>query len=222
MNERKNLQELLKELIAARGLNVDKLATSSNIPSRFISLLVEGKFKDLPSKPYVRGYLIKIAPILGVDSEVLLESYNSSVGLPSSGEKDHLPINRFALKPMNRGLIIAVAIIVILGGILIFRFNDIIGTPWIQISIPSTTTSQTIQVNGEVKPGDSVTLNSQAIYPLSDGTFQTEVLLTPGINTLQFSVKRFLGRETDLTKQINYVASTTPTATQIPTSTTTQ
>jgi cytoskeletal protein RodZ len=221
MNERKTLQELLKELIAAKGFSVDKLATLSNIPSRFINLIVEGKYKQLPSKPYIRGYLIKIAAILEVDPEMLLDSYNSSVGLPSSGNTDRLPVNRFELKPINRGWIIATAIIVILGGIIIFRFNDIVGTPEIYVNIPTTTDSQTIQVSGKVRPGDSLTLNSQTIYPMTDGTFQTSVLLTPGLNTLQFSVKRFLGRETDLVKQINYITSAT-SGTQIPTSTQTQ
>jgi hypothetical protein len=227
MNEKKTLQELLKELIAARGLSIDKLATSSNIPSRFIDLLIEGKYKELPSKPYIRGYLIKIASILEVDPEILLESYNPSLELPSSGKTDRLPVNRFALKPINRGLITAVVIIVILGGIIAFRFNDIIGTPNLQVDIPCiitqdrcTTQDQTIKVKGEVKPGDSVVLNSEAIYPASDGTFEKDVLLNPGPNTLQFSVKRFLGRETDLMKSVFY--DTQATSTQISTSTKTQ
>lgn len=220
MNERKTLQELLKELIAAKGSNADKLAASSNIPSRFINLLIEGKYKDLPSKPYIRGYLIKMASILEVNPELLLESYNSSVELPSSGKTDRLPTNRFAIKPMNRGLVTAVVIIVILVGIIAFRFNDIIGTPSIQVNVPTTTLSQTIQVTGVVQPGDSVSLNGETIYPATDGTFETSVLLSPGLNTLQFTVKRFLGRETDLTKQILY--QTQATSTQPSTSTSTQ
>ncbi len=220
MNEKKTLQELLKELIAARGLSVDKLAASSNIPSRFIKLLTEGKYKELPSKPYIRGYLIKIASILEIEPEVLIESYNSSVELPSSGKMDKLPTNRFALKPVNRGLVVAAIIIVVIGGIVIFRFNDIIGKPTLQLnSLPSITQDPTIPVSGVVKPGDSVTLNGEAIYPLSDGTFEKDVLLSPGLNTLQFSVKRFLGRETDVTEQILYQAQST--STQVSTSTTT-
>jgi cytoskeletal protein RodZ len=211
MNERKTLQELLKELIAARNLSIEKLATISNIPSRFIKLLVEGKYKDLPSKPYVRGYLIKLAPILEIDQETLIESYDSSIELPSSGKTDNLPVNRFAVKPMNRGLIAAIVIVVILVGIIAFRFNAIIGKPEIQITVPSTSQDQTLQVTGEVKPGDSVTLNGEAIYPLSDGTFEKDVLLNPGLNTLQFTVKRFLGGETDITKQVLYQTQATST-----------
>lgn len=221
MNERKDLQDLLKELMAAKGLTVDQLADSSNIPARFINSLVEGEYKELPSKPYVRGYIIKLANVLDADPMVLMESYDpSSVDLHTSGKTDHLPVNRFALKPINRGLVIAIVIIFVLAGVIIFRFNDIIGKPEIQVNVPTTTQSQTIQVTGEVKPGDTLTLNGELVYPAGNGTFQQDVSLSPGPNTLQFTVKRFLGGETNLTKQVIYQpAQPVTTSTQVSTST---
>jgi len=211
MNEKKKLDELLKELMAAKGLSVAKLASSSNIPSRFIDLLIEGRYNQLPSKPYIRGYLIKIASILGIEPEALLESYNSSVELSSSGKMDKLPINRFAFKPINRGLIVGIIIIAIIVGIIVFRFKDIMGIPTIQVNVPTTTQTQTLSVTGYVKPGDSVTLNNENVYPASDGTFEKDVLLSPGLNTLQFNVKRFLGEETNLIKYVSYDVQTTST-----------
>lgn len=208
MNEKKTLPELIQELMTARGLNVDKLAASSNIPPRFIAALVEGKYKELPSKPYIRGYLMKLAPLLEVEPEVLLKSYDSEETV-TSGKEDKLPVNRFAIKPVNRGLIAGIIILVIIVGFIIFRFNDIIGKPEIQVNIPSTTDSENLNVTGEVTPGDSVSLNGQEIYPASDGTFEQEILLNPGLNTLQFTVKRFLGRSTTLTEQVFYETTST-------------
>ncbi|MCL4405382.1 MAG: helix-turn-helix domain-containing protein [Patescibacteria group bacterium] len=205
MNEKKDLPELLKELSAARGLNVEKLAEASNIPARFVSSLLEGNYEELPSKPYIRGYIIKLAKVLDTDPDILLESYeSSSEDLRSSGVTDRLPANRFALKPINRGLLIAIVVVMIVAGVVIFRFNDIIGKPEIQANVPSITSSQTVNVTGEVKPGDTLTINGQVVYPAGNGTFEQNVSLSPGLNTLQFTVKRFLGGETVLTKQVFY------------------
>ncbi len=218
MSDKKTLQDLLKELIAARGLNTDKLAAVSNIPSRFISLILDGRYKELPSKPYIRGYLIRIASVLNVDPDMLLESYDSSVDLPTSGDKDRLPVNRFQTKQMNRGLIAAAVIVIILIGVIAFRFNDIIGIPTIQVNVPDTTQSQTLHITGEVKPGDTITLNGQSVYPASDGTFVTDIFLNPGPNNLDFVVKRFLGRSAELTKVVVYQTQTA-SSTQISTTT---
>ncbi len=206
MSDKKTLPELLKDLITARGTSADKLALSTNIPRRFINSLLEGEYRGLPSKPYIRGYLIKIASALEVDPDVLLQSYGASTDLPSSGKKDNLPVNRFALKSLNknRGLVAAAAIIILLIGVLAFRFNDIIGAPQITVNVPETTVVNPLHVTGKVKPGDQITINSEVVYPADDGSFEKDVLLERGPNTIEFDVKRFLGRETKVVKRVIY------------------
>ena len=206
MSDVKDLSELFKDLITTRGLSVDKLALSTNIPRRFINLILDGDYRDLPSKPYVRGYLIKIASVLEMDPEIFLESYSASTELSSSGKKDSLPTNRFALKPLNknRGWAIVITILVILAGIIVFRFNDIIGTPYITVDVPGMTSNNPLHVSGKIKSGDQLTVNGEVIYPTNDGLFTTDVSLDQGPNTIEFDIKRFLGRETKVMKQVIY------------------
>jgi cytoskeletal protein RodZ len=206
MSEKKDLPELLKDLVTARGLSAEKLALSTNIPRRFINALLEGKYSDLPSKPYIRGYLIKIASILETDPEVLLQSYSNSTELPTSGKKDNLPTNRFALKSFNRnrGLVAVGVIIILLLVVFVLRFNNIIGAPKITVDIPAVTSQNPLHVTGKVNPGDRLTVNGEAAYPADDGSFTKDILLERGLNSIEFDIKHFLGRETKVMKQVIY------------------
>ena len=77
--------------------------------------------------------------------------------------------------------------------------------------MPESTTEETIIVSGNVKSGDTLTLNDEVIYPDGEGFFEKRVQLEPGLNTLEFRVKRYLGRESSLTKQVFYNPEITPT-----------
>jgi sorbitol-specific phosphotransferase system component IIA len=84
------------------------------------------------------------------------------------------------------------------------RLNNILGKPEIEVSLPETTSSDTITVTGKIQPGDSLTLNNEVIYADETGRFAKEVQLEPGLNTLEFRAQRHLGRETKIIKRVYY------------------
>ena len=63
---------------------------------------------------------------------------------------------------------------------------------------------KTITVSGNVEVRDTLTLNGEVIYPNEEGFFEKRVQLEPGLNTLEFKVKRYLGQESSLIKQVFY------------------
>jgi len=206
-NETRHISELLQELMQERSISVDKLSLVTNIPRRFVVALLEGDFKRLPAKPYVRGYLARIAAAMSIDPTILLKAYKNSTEVRSSGEKDVLPVNRFAIRKANKNFIIVFLIIVIIAGFLAWRMKDILGKPSIEVGLPETTLvtrEQIIRISGTINPKDRLTLNREMIYTDEAGKFEKEVSLSPGLNTLEFNVKRFLGRETKVVKQILY------------------
>lgn len=191
----------------ARGLDASKLSDLTDVPQRFITSLVGGDFESLPSEPYIRGYLFKIASVLGTDPNLLWRSFRRSAEIRSSGAADILPINRFSLKKISGKKIwialVVVALLIFLG----FRLNSILGKPILDVSLPETTTDQTVKVAGEVTPGDTLTLNNEIVYPNEKGEFAKDIQLEPGLNILEFKVKRYLGREIRVVKQIFYQPS---------------
>ena len=199
-----NLSETLKALLDEHSVTPEKLASTTNIPLRFIVALVNGDLSKLPSAPYVRGYLKKIAPVLHTDPDELIEIYKSSDRIIRSGESDKLPDNRFNVFGINRGVAITIAIVLILTAFLIFRFDAIFGVASLEVNIPETVSEELYTVAGSITPGDQLTLNDEIIYTDETGKFEKEMMLFPGLNKLEFKVKRFLGQERTIQKQIYY------------------
>lgn len=202
--ERQNITSILKELMESKGMDAGKLSDLTDVPQRFIVSLVSGDFKNLPSEPYIRGYLFKVAGVLDADPNFLWRSFRQSSEIHSSGSADLLPANRFSLQRISSKKVWIVFIVLIVLGFLGFRVDSILGMPTLDVTLPETTTSQTINVTGKVNPGDTLTLNNEVVYPDERGQFEKEVQLETGLNTLEFRAKRFLGRETRIVKQVFY------------------
>ena len=188
----------------SKGMDAGKLSDLTDVPQRFIVSLVDGDFKNLPSEPYIRGYLFKVAGVLDADPNFLWRSFRQSSEIHSSGSADLLPINRFSLQRISSKKVWIVLVALILLGFLGFRVDSILGNPTLEVTLPETTTSQTINVTGKLKPVDPLTLDSEVIYPDKSGKFEERIQLESGPNTLEFKVKRYLGREITVVKQVFY------------------
>ncbi|MBI2592862.1 MAG: helix-turn-helix domain-containing protein [Candidatus Colwellbacteria bacterium] len=205
--EKQELSELLQRLMNLKGVDLERLAFATGIPRRFLSALINGEYDKLPGRPYVRGYLIKIASALDSSPDVLLQSYKDSVyKIKSAGTHDLMPQNRFADYSSGKNLAIISVVTIIIAGYLVFRLNDVFGVPNINFTspVPDIVRMGDVRVEGSIRPGDKLTLNSEVIYTDQDGRFEKQVSLDPGLNTLEFAVTRFLGRETRVIKQIFY------------------
>lgn len=208
MNEKNKLPKIITELMAAQEIDLEKLAYLTDIPLRFLVALQNGDLNKLPGLPYTRGYLIRIAAALNTEPEPLLRSYKELVQSSNTAkENDKLPGNRFAGKPINKnfvGLVLAIVIFLIF---IVSRFDAIMGIPTLTLSIPNSiliTKTETLKISGKINPGDILTLNKEVVYADAGGNFEEEINLSPGLNTLEFDVKKFLGKNTKFTRQVFY------------------
>lgn len=212
-DQSKNFSELLTEAMELRSLNVEKLAELTDIPIHYLVALCDGDFSKLPAIPYVHGYLTKISQVLKIDHNLLWVVYKREASLKhtkTSGPLDRLPSNRFALKPTHRKrpLIIGGIVLLIILIYAIWQLDNFIGTPKITIINPA---ADSIVVNtpsfkliGETNPKDKLTINGEEILIEKNGHFEKDFSLQPGINTIEFKVKRFLGKEAKVIKQVIY------------------
>lgn len=210
--EEKKISELLKEYADSRNMNTAKLAETSGVPERYITALVGGEFASLPPAPYVRGYLFKMAAALEARGEELWQSYKREVSPQSSGPLDRMPSNRFVIQSLSRKWVAIAGVVLILGTYLVFQLPAILGEPSLELAGYSedktyNMASSVLVLRGQVKPGDKVTLNNEAVYANAEGNFEKEILLQKGLNTVELTVSRFLGREKKMVRQFNYVAA---------------
>ena len=90
----------------------------------------------------------------------------------------------------------------------IWRANEFLGIPQIEIAVPSinnaVVNTSSVKLSGKISPRDKLSINSQEIFTDSNGYFEQEFSLQPGLNTVEFKIKRFLGKETKVVRQIIY------------------
>lgn len=202
------LSDIIIEAMKAKGLNLIRLSELTDVPENSLSLIIEEKFEKLPPAPYVHGYIIRIAQILNLDGERLWAEYlKGRSELKRPGSNDVLPQNRFHYgKFRKKTLIIAGAVIVVFGYIII-RLPGLLGTPSFSLdNIPATVTAPDLVVQGRMNPADQLLLNGQAIYPDKSGRFTETLTLQPGFNTLVFDIRKLIGQEYTVTKQVYYNA----------------
>ena len=201
---------MLTEILQDKNINLAKLAESTGISERFLKALIEEKYEKLPAAPYIRSYLFKIAEALNTDGQKLWQEYQKNAQLKKSGSSDHLPLNRFRPKPLNKKIIFAL-ILAILAGYLAFQYNFFLGKPTLSLlgqlasSINPVISDPNLKIEGRVKSGDQLMINKENAFVDENGYFQKDFSLQPGLNIVQFQIKRFLGRETTIIKQVLYL-----------------
>lgn len=204
-----SFKEILKEELKEREMTLDQLAEITEISPRYLRALVESDTDNLPPAPYIRGYLQKIADALSVDFSMLWKYYENDQAIKKSGSTDTLPLNRFALKPINKTALVFVAVFVVALALFFPTLVDFFGRPSFEILTPleemSFSDVDHATISGKVKrPQDTVYINNTEVPVGEDGSFSKDVPLSEGANSFEVLVRRFLGRETTGTRNIFY------------------
>lgn len=205
----------LEEIIAARmrekGVTLKHLGELTGIAPTHLENLLRGNFGDMPSMPYLHGYVVRVGKILDFDGEEWWKKIKAGGFVKDAGSPDVLPRNRFINRKSSRTTVIIGASMALILIYAAFQFPRIAGKPLLTIidppATPFTAQSNTMTITGTVKNADSLTLNGDAITINPDGSWQKGVLLQGGVNTFAIVAKKFLGGETDITEEIIYEAS---------------
>lgn len=206
--EQKPLKEVILEQLEIKGFNLEKVLLATEIPKHSLEAILKGEWQKLPAAPYARGYFKKLEEILELQPDVLWNHYREETEIKTSGSEDRLPENRFAINAKSRKWIWPILIIVVALIYFGFNFSRLLGRPEINISNPlsasAIATVPTFTFTGEINPKDKLFINQEEIYVDKSGKFQEDYKLQPGLNTFEFVAKRFLGKETQVIKQIIY------------------
>lgn len=98
------LSEIGAQLRSARtkkGLSLEDVATKTLIQPRFVTAIEQGKIEELPEALYVRGFIRRIAEVIGLNGESLAESF--PLGQPQSGSSNAklIGVNGPTLRPWH-------------------------------------------------------------------------------------------------------------------------
>ncbi len=206
--EGQSFKTLLAEAMDTKNINHEKLAQFTGIPKHFIIAIENADISHLPSAPYVKNYIKKISEVLDVGEEDLWKNYEKDLEFKQSGEFDKMPSNRFALRKASKKKIALIIFIIILLTIIIFNYKNLIGLPYLEINNPinelASVENAKIMLAGKINPQDKLTINGTEASTDTSGNFQYPFNLQPGLNTIEFTVKKLIGKEKTVVKQIMY------------------
>lgn len=206
-------EQFFAEKIKERGVSLKKLSEMTGIAPAHIENFLRGDFGNMPSAPYLHGYLIHLGAALDFDGEEWWVKLKKEGIVKNSGELDTLPRNRFIKESPPKYLwAIGAGILVLI--YLTLQAPRIFGKPTLTVLFPNAnpyvTASSTITLTGTVSGANSLYLvganggTQDQIIVAPDGSWQKEVFLGAGPNPFEISAKKFLGGETTVTEQIFY------------------
>lgn len=213
--EKRRLREVILDHIEAKDLKIIDVIEKTGIPEPYLDAILNDKRHKLPAYPYVRIYLVKIAELLGLNQADVIADYRREFGDKISGAADTLPANRFALPSSRKRYLIggAVLALILLGYVI--SNSGFFGRPQLLLISPPqggeepyVVTSPTIELRGQIDSGDKLIINGQETPVGPGGVFSREYQLNPELNTIEFVVSRFLGKEIKVIRQVYYQVPT--------------
>ena len=197
----------LNERMRERNLTFKRLSELTGVSVRHLEALSSGNPDRLPSAPYLKGYLSRLGEVLGFDPDEAWKEMKKMAEAKSSGKSDEPSRNRFSREPIGKYVIAGIVVFLFLlyAGL---RFYKISGTPSVTISSPQENMivigENSFSLAGNVSNSSELKINGEQVQVQSDGSWQKTVSLQPGINTVEITAKKFLGREAKIIKQIVY------------------
>jgi cytoskeletal protein RodZ len=204
----KTLADTLRDQLQVKGLTLDRIRRETGITDRYLVALFDGAVDKLPAAPYVRGYLVRLAHTLDLDPNDLWKLYQESAHVRSSGAEDRMPENRFALKHTPRSWIIGGVIATLLAIYLGVNIPKLLGRPELTVTNPGPETTivtlPSIVIDGTTDPESTLTVNGEHVTVLPSGAFRTDYTLESGLNHIEITSVKLLGRAASVVREVVY------------------
>ncbi len=189
------LGEKLRQLREERHLRVIDLSRKIFVKAAYITALEEGRYEQLPTKVYVKGFVRSYARYFGVPEDVLLHllerEYNvfrNINAVDHEEEVSRMPrVPRFVITPRTIVAFAGIAVLVGIGVYLFYGVDNFISSPWLIVDEPATGTvidGDTVTIIGRTRPNSQLRINGQPILADMDGSFQESIRLSVGANTI--------------------------------------
>ena len=211
INDTKELIALeLKKARVDKNLSLEEAAKKININKKYLLSLEAGEFNKLPTGIYQKNFLREYSQFLGLNADELLTVFNREIK-----QYDSARARLFTRKTPNARFFIAVpkiirifiitAIIAVCLIYLAYYIANIIALPQLTIIYPreNLSTGQTaIIVSGQTEAEISVLINQKEVLADSNGFFDLEINLKPGLNTITIIARKKYGQENKIERII--------------------
>jgi len=203
----------IKNARVSQGIALRDLAHELKITDKILEALEQSDFSKLPAPVYSRGFVKMCAEYLGLDGDELAKDFLNE--LHSGQEVTEQKIIPKRMKSFNKPFFsitprlttIAAGILVVLAalGYLFFEVRGFTRAPALTLSSPSDNAklkSNNVLVKGKTDSTAEVKINGEKTFVKSDGTFEENVGVGPGVNKISVSAKSIGGKERVVEREI--------------------
>ncbi len=204
------LGELFKVTREDKNLTLAAVSHETRIPEKYLALLEKGSFAALPKArshrlAYVRSYATLLQ--LPVDDAIL--QFTREEGLANAAmvhplkKMKYFPFSSVGIFLRNS---VGACLVLIFAGYLSWQIKGILEPPTLSVFSPAEgaiVSGAATVVEGATEAESKLAVNGQEVIMNSDGKFQAELNLMPGLNTITISsTKKKHGKTTTITRHV--------------------
>jgi cytoskeletal protein RodZ len=197
------LGERLNKVRSEKRIPLNEASKSTKIQQKYLEYLETGRYDKLPADVYVKGFLRSYGQYLGLDEKLLIRLYEREKEIHKNVQKEEpqkkafSPI-KFSNLVITPKFMVAILIVFFIGLGFFYLYRELstfISSPRLIIMEPIdnfVTEEKTVKVEGETEKDSKLYLNNQQIIVDENGKFSENLILQPGLNTINIrSVNRF-------------------------------
>lgn len=204
------LGEQFKTARVALKLSVFDVSSQTKIPVKYLKWLEEGDYESLPSEVYVRGFIMKYARVLNINSDALFSQYlvETEIFNKIRSKKNIMPVLRAPRIVVTPRLIAILASLIIFAGVLGYfgwQIRSFMRPPQIILDVPLSdwvTNSDSQLLQGSALGANILMINEKVAGLDDQGHFNEILNLNKGLNMIELKAKNSLGKETILIRKI--------------------
>jgi cytoskeletal protein RodZ len=208
----KTVGEILKKARFEKKIALDEVEKILKIRKKFLEALEENKWSNLPSLPYIKGFLRNYSDFLELNSDEVVAIFRRQY--PTNKQKSEV-LPKGLSHPLNEPFLRLTPQIAVIGtiflfltiffGYLAFQYNTYISPPSLVVETPQEgeiVNSDKLRILGKAQSDAVLSINGEKIVVESNGNFDTTVSLLPGINTISIEATSKYGKKKNITRTI--------------------
>lgn len=197
----------LKKSREAKKIEIEEAAKHLHIRKEYLVALENDQYELLPSGLYGRQFLKKYCRLLKLSyKKILADSPLSETELNNNPFSQKIPKARnFLVFPQLAKNLMLLFLFLILILYLLFYFKQLNSPPKLIIEYPEknlVTNSYLLTIKGLSDPETEIIINGNVIMSAQDGSFNKDIQLKSGLNTINISAKKKHGQDISIQRQI--------------------
>lgn len=200
------LGEKLQEIRKDASVSLNEIAKATKVQKKYLEMLEQGHYEQLPPDVYVKGFLTNYAKYLSIEVDDVISLYDKERGIAKNIKKFKSPketrkkfqIPSITLTPKVLTLVLFVVFVGVGFAYFYREVGKFSAAPRLVIAQPTGNSSiegSSVDVAGITDKDSKVTINGQPVFVDEKGEFNETISLSEGINELEVKSENRFGNE---------------------------